>query len=166
MDRWKATSLFLAGVLLGGTGYAFILPARASNGTIRAERFEVVDTSGVVRASVGVTEGTGASDLRMYDAKGKERANLSVLAGGAASLYLFDADKSIRVVLETGGSAKGASSLYLFATNGQNVAMTTPENGEPSYFGHGTGFSVSDDANRPRGGTYLDAGGTPRSYGE
>lgn len=56
---------------------------------VRAERFQVVDAQGVVRADLGVVAGAGTG-LTLYDPNGGERAGLGVNSNGGTGLRLID----------------------------------------------------------------------------
>ena len=60
---------------------------------VRAERFEVVDAKGRVRALLDVTDGNPY--LGLYDENGKARAGLALLPDGRAGLAIIGEDGKV-----------------------------------------------------------------------
>jgi hypothetical protein len=83
--------------------------------TVRAERFELVDSQGKVRAALDVYAGSPC--LVLNDAAGKGRAMLNLLANGA-TLALHDAQGKLRAGLHV--TDKGAG-LDLFDAAGKTI---------------------------------------------
>jgi len=95
----------VSAVLVGGAPEA----EAAGADQVRAQRFEVVDAAGRLRALPGVTDGPG---LTLYDAAGKERAALVVFPGGSPGLSLFDAAGRARAMLWTNPDGTPGLTLY------------------------------------------------------
>ena len=137
MDKKQyAVVLTLAVVagLLGGVVSSFLFvgtPVFAQKTdvaeVIRAERFEVVDENGMLRALLSL--GTdGEPGLRLYDKNGQHRAALSLLNNGEPRLGLYDKDGS-RAVL---GVVDGEPRLWFFDQNGKyRAALVLNADEEP-----------------------------------
>jgi len=74
--------------------------AQAGNGTITAEKFELVDGDGRPRGSLGV-KADGSCGLVLTDQMGRLRAWLGIKDSGAA--YLSLKDEAGRIIFEAGG---------------------------------------------------------------
>jgi hypothetical protein len=77
----------------------------------RAERFELVDNTGKVRAALSPDDDGGTS-LKFHDHEGKARAVVGVDAAGHPSLTLLNAEELIQVALAF--KAKGGSRPHSF----------------------------------------------------
>jgi len=88
------------GVLVGAAvvGVATSQQEEVTAKVVRAERFEVVDAKGEVRAVLAVRE-DGTPHLALFDADGQVRAIVAVLPSGTPDLYLCDADGKPRASL-------------------------------------------------------------------
>lgn len=103
---------------------------------IRAERFEVVDRDGKLRATLG-TGSTGAPGLVLSDGlvlidnNGQPRANLGLAADGAPGLMLYDPGLRYRIALDV--APDGAPALALASKEGRTRAeLVVPSEGGPS----------------------------------
>ncbi len=85
--------------------------APAVPGVVRAQRFELVDAAGKLRAGLEV-RGAGSAGLVLYDARGTGRAWLLVADDGTPSLDLRDAAGKLRAGLEVYGD-DGSAGLTL-----------------------------------------------------
>ncbi len=87
---------------------------------IRAQRFEVIDGKGVIRAQLGVTELAGGGvTLGLCDETGKARAGLSVSDMGPVNLTLTDKHQAPRISLTVHA---GVTSVQLLS--GKTVALS------------------------------------------
>ncbi len=107
---------------------------------VRARSFEVVDTTGKVRAVLGATP--GAPGRIQLPAVGKEPAKLLVVPEGNPGLVLFDASGKQRAELTL--YAAGDPGLVLFdAAERERAELTLFSNGDPS-------LTLSDGAGKKR----------------
>jgi len=86
---------------------------------LRAERFEVVDSSGKVRAALE-TLPDGSPGLTLRDKDGQMRAWLSLLPDGSPGLTLRDKDGQMRAGLLL---SNGSPGLSLWGKDGKGGAM-------------------------------------------
>jgi len=96
--------VFLIGLCAGfGGGGIAVLTIRHNQGVqpspdvVRAKQFEVVTTSGVVRARFGLKSGDNPS-LELFAPDGGHRLSLDLDNVGEPVIYLSDAKKNIRTV--------------------------------------------------------------------
>ena len=120
---------------------------------VQAERFELVDSDGKVRATLGFTvEGReGGPTLNLSDEDGKARAVLVLTPGGSPSLGLFDGQRGavLYVQRHTGPG------LSLYDKEGKILAeMGIDEDGNPR-------MDLSDKGRRRRASLWLDRAGSP-----
>jgi hypothetical protein len=110
-----ATVMAVAVVFLLGAG------GEAVQKVVRAERFELMDSTGKLRAVLGLTE-SGQPALGLWDQDGKARAVLGLRAGpGLADepgLWLSDHDGKVRAMLDL--CCFGQPALSLLDQNGEN----------------------------------------------
>src|SRR5262249_3740758 len=111
--------------LMGTPVFAQKAPQREKD--LQAERFEVVDQAGKLRAILGVVP-DGTLSLVLNDKAGRPRAGLTVVSNGAPFVALFDKDGKLRTKLAL--EPDGAPSLTLADDNGQaranlNLNQTT-----------------------------------------
>ena len=119
---WGATALAaVAGLVLSAFDRA-PAPGEAPGEVVAADRFELVDAEGEVRAVLGF-DAEGTVGLFLRDAKGRLRAGLSQDAEQVA-LFLRDEEETIRVGIAQyahggggfalhGAESKGAAVMYL-----------------------------------------------------
>lgn len=93
---------------------------------IRAQKFELVDEEGKVRAVLGLGR-DGAPNLDLSDAKGLKRATLALLPDGSPVLMLSDARGEERATL-TGGR----SLTMRDETGGERATLKVRYDGSPS----------------------------------
>lgn len=72
--------------------------------TARAERFELVDAAGKVRAELGLT-GKGQPSLTFYDREGRGRSTLLLAEAGGGVLMFVDEKGAVRATLTEPGLA-------------------------------------------------------------
>jgi hypothetical protein len=72
---------------------------------LRAEKFELVDQTGTIRAVLGSVSST-VHGLTLYDPNGRPRAGLGVSADGTAMMQLLGPQSTVAVVVEESGVAK------------------------------------------------------------
>jgi hypothetical protein len=125
---------------------------------VRAERFEVVDKDGKLRATLGIgAEGaTGLvlpDGLVLTDKNGQPRASLGLAADGAPGLMLYDPGLRYRVALDV--APDGAPALALAGKEGRTRAeLILPTEGGP-------GLVLYDPGLHPRMTLDVSADGTP-----
>jgi hypothetical protein len=96
--------LFLVGLFAGfGGGGMVVLAMRHTHGVqpsadvVRAKQFEVVTTSGIVRARLGLKSGDYPS-LELFAPDGGHRLSLDLENVGEPFIYLRDAKENIRTI--------------------------------------------------------------------
>lgn len=94
----------------------------AATQIVRAERFELVDSRGTVRAKLMVRDDDFAG-LSLFNAKGEHRASLQAGADGA-TLLLEALDGKHRAMLTT---APGPRRTYLHLVDGHGFVSFDPE---------------------------------------
>lgn len=113
-----AAGMFLLGA--GGEGVQQV---------VRAERFELVDANGTVRAALG-SDSAGRPGLWQYDQNGTTRALLCLGDSGQPGLRLYDQNGTTRASLRLGDS--GQPGLGLLDQNESiRVALVLNEFGQP-----------------------------------
>ena len=120
----RRNKYLLIGLVLLAVAWAFTsttgtVQAQTGENVVRAERFELVDSEGRVRAGLGVFN--GMPGLLLYDANGTNRVELSVSDRGTG-LFLYDANETPRAKLL---ASDDGSALGLFDTNGKHRAGLT-----------------------------------------
>ncbi|MCS6926253.1 MAG: hypothetical protein NZ578_10190 [Candidatus Binatia bacterium] len=169
MDKRQYGGLLLGTILagfIGGIGASWVLhsaPTWAQKtcelpAVIRAERFEVVDRDGKLRATLG-TGSTGApgpvlSDgLVLIDNNGQPRANLGLAADGAPGLMMYDPGLRYRIALDV--APDGAPALALASKEGRTRAeLVLPSEGGP-------GLILYDARLQPRVTLDVSSAGLP-----
>ncbi len=128
-------SKLVVAALLGALG-AHGLGALAPQGLLQTERLELLSKDRKVRGEWSVSP-KGQAQLTMYDAGGKGRASLALVADGSPLLALFDAEGQPRATL-TG------SSLSLFGPGGKTIRarLEVKETGDPA-------ITLYDEAGQP-----------------
>ena len=113
--------------------------------TVTAERFQLVDSEGTVRALLHVDD--SGSGLVLHDTTGKARTAIGVNASGAPGVYIFDADGRPRAAMADGGGVFG-----VFISNAEGRLRTALADS-----GTGAGVIVYDANVETRGALlYLD----------
>ena len=130
--RWWRRIAGVGGVLVvaaGLLGQTATGPAKV----VEAERFNVRDTAGKVRALLGTTSDGGTS-LLLYNANGVNQAGLGVMPDGSASVFL--ANPAGRTVTELTLYRDGTPTLVFRDSNGKTrTLMGTATDGYPfAYF--------------------------------
>ncbi len=121
MRRVERANRLLLGSVLALASLLFIGSKAQSDKVIRAQRFELVDTRGEVRAVLG-TDGDGATGLFIHDPEGGTRLTLTHDPDQSA-LFIYDGEETVRVgvaqfshggggVALHGAKSKGATVLY------------------------------------------------------
>jgi len=116
----KRTRLLL-GALLVTMGLALLGAAPSAdpeNGTVRATRFELVDTEGRVRGELSLRE--GAPVFSLLDETGQDRLSLNHDAGGTA-LFIRDEEGVVR--LGAAQFANGGGSFALHGPDSKGAAV-------------------------------------------
>lgn len=112
--------------------------AAADAEVVRAQRFEVVDSAGRLRARLGTKE-DGSPSLILLDANGKGRALFAVSSDGSSLLTLNDATMAPMLSLSTRADMPSVS----LAVAGQTKAMLAVKaTGAPSMTLHGSNGST------------------------
>lgn len=116
--RWRFGALVVAVGFMITVGAAFFIVTTTTSQvkTVTAQKFEVVDESGKVRAVLGLGE-EGRPLLSFTDMNGSNRAALFVGQGESPGLALFDANKESRVGLFL--VAGGEPTLEFYDANGR-----------------------------------------------
>lgn len=134
---WKRVAglggmLTVAAVLLGQA------PVGPPVKAVEAERFNVRDAAGNLRALLGTTS-DGATSLLLYNATGVNQAGLGVMADGSTSVFL--ANPAGRTVTELTLYRDGTPTLVFRDRNGKTrTLMGTATDGYPfAYFLDATG---------------------------
>jgi len=97
----RRNKYLLIGLVVLAIGWAFTsttgtVQAQGGENIVRAEKFELVDSQGNVRAALAVTD--SGPTLEFYDENGKTRAALNVFDSGPM-LRLYDESETFRAVL-------------------------------------------------------------------
>jgi hypothetical protein len=79
--------------------------------TLDARQFVLHDSSGKVRAALGMTD-DGAVGLNLVDSKDRSRITLDVAANGTPGLDFFDQDGKMRATLAMGPDGNAGVGLY------------------------------------------------------
>ena len=118
---WKTWAVLLVlSILWLGWAIKTSQPAKAQNGVadeIRAKAFVLVDDDGNIRAGMTAFEDT--ADIAFFNAQGKVRALLGVLANGGVSLVFSDPRGHIRTVL--GATPDAGPRLYFMDEEGHKL---------------------------------------------
>lgn len=127
--------MLVAAGLVGGLCASLLQsPARAQEepaiaGTLRAQRFELVDDTGTVRASLG--SAGGVTELRMIGHDDNTNATIRIRKDGSAALSFHDAKQQSRIVLGIG--AGGVGGLAFADGDGKSrMALGTDKAGAPA----------------------------------
>jgi len=115
---------------------------------VRAERFEVVDTQGRVRATLGMI--FGSPDLTLFDEKGEVRAMLTLDFDGSPALYMNDEKGEVRA--EVAVHFDGMPRVWLFDEAGESRV-------ELDLLGGGPNLTLRDENGEPRALVGVDADG-------
>jgi len=151
MRNWSTVGAFALAVLLGAV---FLRGAAAEKAApeIRATRFVLTDRDGKSRAELG-TRPDGSVALRLADARGVNRATLSVAADGVSRLALHGADGRPRAQVTTGPD--DWPSLVFFDKQGmRRAALDISLGGWPV-------FALADDRGDDRAVLQVVPDGTP-----
>jgi hypothetical protein len=114
-------------VTVAAVAYAAGQAKTATPKVVRAQKFEVVDAQGRVRATLGLLP-DGSPSLELTDEQGKTRAQLSLYSDGSPYLGLQDAKLKTRAELSL--DSGGRPSLALSDEQGKTRATmgtTSPE---------------------------------------
>jgi hypothetical protein len=91
-------------LLASGATFALTACRSPAPTALRAERFEMVEASGRVRASWRMTD-DGSPAFTLYDAEGKPRVLLAAAPSGASEVVVYNAaGASLRLRIEPDGS--------------------------------------------------------------
>jgi hypothetical protein len=119
-----------AGIMIFGASNAFAVRHPRPARTVEAEQFVLVGPNGERRGIMQVND-KGMAALYLNDENGKERTELTVTAGGRASLAFYDAAGNQRVVMGEGASPQDQVGIGVFSTDGTQVAsLTSTASGE------------------------------------
>jgi hypothetical protein len=154
-DAAKYLGVLLSAALGGGAvslglSLAQGSPAFAGDGTVlRAERFEVVDAAGIVRAQLGQNS-EGMTGLSIFDLQGNTRVAMQQRADGLG-LFSIQSAKG-EVLAKLGTAPDDRSVLWLFGPNGE---MRMALMGEPGA------LQIHDPAERLRAQLVVAGDGPP-----
>jgi len=158
-----AVPLFLLVVPSLAAAGSATAPKRSQPKTVRAERFELTDSSGRVRAVLEMRDGQPM--LSMCDARGNERVSIGVASDGASSVIIRDSEGFGRgglvFVPGTGASlslndGRGGSRalLYLAADGTASLRLKGARGAEQACMSAGgkwaNGVFLWDEAGTPR----------------
>jgi len=131
--RWWKRVAGLGGVLAIAAALLGQTPAGGPVKSVEAERFNVRDAAGNVRALLGTTS-DGATSLLLYNATGVNQAGLGVMADGSTSVFL--ANPAGRTVTELTLYRDGTPTLVFRDRNGKTrTLMGAAADGYPfAYF--------------------------------
>ncbi|HTK91311.1 MAG TPA: hypothetical protein VL948_13765 [Verrucomicrobiae bacterium] len=131
--RWWKCVAGLGGMLAVAAGLLGQAPAGAPVKSVDAERFNLRDAGGNLRALLGTTS-DGATSLLLYNATGVNQAGLGVMADGSTSVFL--ANPAGRTVTELTLYRDGTPTLVFRDRNGKTrTLMGTATDGYPfAYF--------------------------------
>jgi hypothetical protein len=131
--RWWKRIAGLGGVLVVAAGLLGQAPVGGSVKSVDAERFQVRDAAGNLRALLGTTS-DGATSLLLYSATGVNQAGLGVMPDGSASVFL--GNPAGRTVTELTLYRDGTPTLVFRDRNGKTrTLMGTATDGYPfAYF--------------------------------
>jgi len=131
--RWWKCVAGLGGMLAVAAGLLGQAPAGAPVESVDAERFNLRDAGGNLRALLGTTS-DGATSLLLYNATGVNQAGLGVMADGSTSVFL--ANPAGRTVTELTLYRDGTPTLVFRDRNGKTrTLMGTATDGYPfAYF--------------------------------
>ena len=107
------------GVVACGAGNAGDVPE-----VVRAQRFEVVDQKGVLRAVLGLTKQSGGGvSLALCDENGKARAGISVSDLGGAGITIADERETPRILMTVHA---GFTSVQLLSGKARTLSEVLP----------------------------------------
>ena len=131
VNRFKWAVVIVAAFALAALIYAAgkataQAPAAA---VIRAQKFELVDSQGKVRAGLGLLS-NGSPSLALLDSGGKVRTGLGLRADGSSWLTLADSRGKPRAILDV--QPDGSPTLWLFDSGGKGgVDLAVQPDGSP-----------------------------------
>jgi len=116
---WQAIGLHTQparAVVLEPTGQKAPQGTGSPPGTLQAREFQVVDTAGKTKATIGVRD-DGLTALQMFDTRGKTRIILQVSPNGTPMVGLCDETGHKKASLHLAGN--GLAMMILSGKNGQ-----------------------------------------------
>ena len=154
MSRGKWAVVLAACIVLAAVAAAYAAgQAKVSAPeVIRAQKFELVDEKGKVRAELTLVD--GIPGLLLSDQEGKPRAALGLDKNGTPSLSLHDSSGKTRAALSFMRPGGTAPTLAMFDERGkQRVQLGIVENGSP-------GLSLCDEKESVRVGLAVTSEGS------
>ncbi len=149
-NRWMRAG-GIAALVLAAAGAAMGQAVPAPK-VIQAERFEVVDSKGKSRVSIGAAE-DGSSGLEISDNKGKPRVAVGAFTNGCVGLILYDGDGKRRTEISV--LQDGSPVLRLCDKEEKDrAALAVHPDGCP-------GFGLLDKEEQSRMGFALAVDGAP-----
>ena len=113
--------LFGAGITMFAPSNAFAVRHTHPPDTVEAKEFVLVGPNGERRGIFQVND-QGTAAIYLNDENGKQRTELTVTAGGRASLGFYDAAGNQRVVVGEGASPQDETGIGVFSADGTQVA--------------------------------------------
>ena len=110
-----------AGIMMFGPSNAFAVRHAHPAQTVEAKEFVLVGPNGERRGIFQVND-KGTAAIYLNDENGKERTELTVTAGGRASLGFYDAAGNQRIVMGEGASPQDQVGIGVFSIDGTQVA--------------------------------------------
>lgn len=123
--------LHLKGAILVGFGLLWGCTT-STRETIRAERFQLTDASGVVRAEMSIDD-DGSAGFFLIDKEGRRRGAL-IHDDSQTALYLMDEDGTIRVGAAQFAHGGGGFALHGEQSNGATVMYMKDGAGRVSLY--------------------------------
>ncbi|MBE7490382.1 MAG: hypothetical protein HS108_01260 [Planctomycetes bacterium] len=166
----RQTLMLVAAGLIGGLCSNLLhAPAGAQEApaVLRAQRFELVDEGGTVRASLSAAG--GVTELRLIGHDDDTNATLRIRRDGSTALTFHDAKQQARMVLGIGGASVGGLA-FADAAGNSRLALGTDKAGAPALtMNYASGklagiFTVQSERdaaiilNGPKGDTNLALG--------
>ncbi len=175
-------SLFSSAITFAGAMLAFPLASRAAPAAqplpvVQAQRFDLLDANGTLRARLGVDPDAATTGLTIFDTNGQARASVSL--GGDTAIIQTISPQGARATLSalpTGVVGAGMvdpngtsrAGMGLAADGSPVVEVGHNLQGQPSPrvqlsdLPDGTlGLGIVDQAGRPRAGLAIASDGTP-----
>lgn len=135
--RLERRGRVLGALLVAGLGFLVVSANGRRGETVAAERFELVDGEGRVRAEMAIDE-DGSAGFFVRDGEGRVRGCL-VHDDAQSALYLFDEAGAIRVGAAQYAHGGGGFALHGEGTEGAAVLYMKEREGSLTFYdAHGT----------------------------
>lgn len=148
-------AVVLASAFVGGAVAALVFAPRAADAqsnVVRGERFELVDASGAVMATLGA-ERNGAPGLTLFGKDGKPSIRLAVNPVSGGNIFMLDSEERARVNLLV--TPEGQPFLhFLDAEERGRASFGLSVEGDPKLY-------ICDKEGTPRATLRVAPDGTP-----